>query len=519
MNKRRSSVLQALLALVTAAIVPMLACGLPSKGKGPTVVIISPADGSTVVAGQQVLIQSSASDGKGIARVELLANSVVVRADPPVEGTPTTFAIAQPWVPEAPGDVTIHVIAYNTADQASQPASITLHVAGGAAQATPTPGPTQTPVPDVTEEGGCTLNASYVADLTVPDNTVLQPGVAFVKSWRIRNSGTCDWDPGFQLVFVGGSQLGTPTSVAISATPSGATVDVTAQMVAPTEPGTYKSRWRMQSDQGQVFGSTVYALIVVPEPVTPTSTSEPTPTVTPTSTVVTATAQPGPDLDIADVIPASILEETGNWFEIQVAVRNNSTTLLPPTRLEGTFPPDGDTETVGIPVLDPGKVHIATLQYQITEPAYGDGTIRVDSEDVVHETNEDNNEVTLRIIVDPPDLIVSELTLNEGDLVNLDSTGVSDFSWTNDGGNYYLRPQAGAVAYIMAGVTGSAHYAQIDPLRFGAGDIPANDLAVGTIIAVRTDTNSRGFIRVETLDLSGGTIHIFWKIWDWPPSN
>ncbi|MCK4450047.1 MAG: hypothetical protein KAX26_05605, partial [Anaerolineae bacterium] len=179
MNKRRSSVLRALLALIVAAIVPMLACGLPSKGKGPTVIIISPADGSTVVAGQQVLIQSSASDEKGIAHVELLVNSVVVRADPPVEGAPTTFAIAQPWVPETPGDVTIHVIAYNTADQASQPASITLHVAKGAAQVTPTPGPTQTPVPDVTEESGCTLNASYVADLTVPDNTVLQPGVAF----------------------------------------------------------------------------------------------------------------------------------------------------------------------------------------------------------------------------------------------------------------------------------------------------------------------------------------------------
>ncbi|MBE9472114.1 MAG: hypothetical protein IMY75_08430, partial [Chloroflexi bacterium] len=176
-------------------------------------------------------------------------------------------------------------------------------------------------------------------------------------------------------------------------------------------------------------------------------------------------------------------------------------------------------ETVSIPVLDPGEVHIATLQYQITEPAYGDGTIRVDSEDVVHETNEDNNEVTLQIIVDPPNLMVSELTLNEGDFVNLDSTGASDFGWNNDGGNYYLRPQAGAVAYIMAGVTGSAHYAQIDPLRFSAGDIPASDLAVGTIIAVRTDTNSRGFVRVEMLNLGGGTIHIFWKIWDWPPSN
>jgi len=516
-NKRRSSVL---LALAAAAIIPALACGLPGEGQGPSVAIISPADGSTVIVGQQVLIQSSASDEKGIARVELLVNSVAVRADPPVDGTPTTFAIAQPWTPEAPGDVVIHVVAYNTEDRASHPTSITLHVVEGSAQITPTPGPTQTPVPDVTEEGGCTLNASYVADLTVPDDTVLQPGVAFTKSWRIRNSGTCDWGPGFQLVFVEGSQLGAAASVAIPATPSGATVDVTAQMMSPTEPGTYKSRWRLQSDQGQAFGSTIYVLIVVPEPVTPTSTSGPTPTVTPTPAVVTATAPPYyPDLDIADVKPASILEEVGDWFEIQVAVRNNSTALSPPTRLEGTFPPEGGTETVGIPVLDPGEVYIATLQYHITEPAYGDGTIMVDSEDVVHETNEDNNEVTLPVIVDPSNLRVSELTLNEGDVGNLDGIGASDFGGSNDGGSYYLRPQAGAVAYIMTGVIGSAHYAQIDPTQFDAGDIPASALAVGTIIAVRTDTGYRGFIRVETLDLSGGTIHIFWKIWDWPPSN
>ena len=278
MNKKRCSILWVLLALVAAAIIPALACGLPSESESPTVVIVSPADGSTVIAGQQVLVQSSASGEKGIARVELLVNSVVVRVDPPAEGTPTTFAIAQPWMPEAPGDVVIHVIAYDTDDQASVPTSITLHVVESAAQVTPAPGPTQTPVPDVTEESGCTLNASYVADLTIPDDTELEPGVSFVKTWRIRNSGTCDWDTGFQLAFVGGSQLGASASVAVPATPSGSTVDVAVQMVAPTEPGAYKSRWRMQSDQGQVFGSTVYALIVVPEPATPT----PTPTITPT---------------------------------------------------------------------------------------------------------------------------------------------------------------------------------------------------------------------------------------------
>ena len=518
MNKKISAILQAVLALAAAALIPVLACGPSSGGKGPTVVIISPADGSTVVVGQQVLVQSSASDEGGVARVELLVNSVVVRADSPAEGTPTTFAIAQPWTPKSPGDVVVHIVAYNTENQASLPTSITLHVVESAAQVTPISGPTQTPVPDVTEESGCTLNGSYVADLTVPDNTVLQPGVAFTKSWRIRNSGTCDWGTGFKLVFVGDSQLGGPASVAIPATLSGSAVDVALQMVAPSEPGTYKSRWRMQSDQGQVFGSTVYVLIVVPEPITSTPTLEPAPAITPSPTVITATVQPHPDLEIADVAPESISVEVGEWFEIQVAVRNGGIAPADSSTLEGVFPPDGVTETVDIPALDPGEVHIATLRYRIAEPAYGEATIRVGPEDAVDEVNEGSSEVTVQVAVDPPSLTVGELVLGEGDSVDLDHLGAYDFGWNDDGGGYALRPQADAVAYIviMEDVSDRAHYAQIDPTRFSADDIPALDLAVGAVIAVRTDTGHRGFLRVEALDARDCILSIFWEIWDWP---
>ena len=46
--------------------------------------------------------------------------------------------------------------------------------------------------------------------------------------------------------------------------------------------------------------------------------------------------------------------------------------------------------------------------------------------------------------------------------------------------------------------------------------IPASDLGTGAIIAARTDTGRRGFLRVEALDLSGGTVHLSWRVWDWP---
>ena len=46
------------------------------------------------------------------------------------------------------------------------------------------------------EEGGCTLRATFVADVTVPDDTVYDKEEDFVKTWRIRNSGTCRWEDG-----------------------------------------------------------------------------------------------------------------------------------------------------------------------------------------------------------------------------------------------------------------------------------------------------------------------------------
>ena len=53
------------------------------------------------------------------------------------------------------------------------------------------PAPTGTPAPDISDPGGCTLNASWVADVTVPDNTEFAPSTTFHKVWHVRNSGTC----------------------------------------------------------------------------------------------------------------------------------------------------------------------------------------------------------------------------------------------------------------------------------------------------------------------------------------
>ena len=152
---------------------------------------------------------------------------------------------------------------------------------------------TDTPVPDVSGPGGCTLNSAYVADVTVPDNTEFAPGEAFAKAWRVRNSGTCTWETGTRLVFVSGEPMDGAAAVDVPPVAPGSTTDVSVDLVAPAEPGTYRGNWQLRAPDGTGFGSVVYVQIVVPKPSTETPTPTQGVTVTPSSTpTVTLTITP-----------------------------------------------------------------------------------------------------------------------------------------------------------------------------------------------------------------------------------
>ncbi len=131
--------------------------------------------------------------------------------------------------------------------------------------------PTETEAPPVEGEGGCQLRAAYAGDVTIPDDTVISAGESFVKTWRIRNSGTCNWETGTELVAISGEALGTTERVAVPPTAPEGTAEVSVEMVAPEEPGTYRSNWQLEAPDGTRFGGTFYVQIVVEEePAPPT---------------------------------------------------------------------------------------------------------------------------------------------------------------------------------------------------------------------------------------------------------
>ena len=149
-------------------------------------------------------------------------------------------------------------------------------------QVLPTPAPSQpTPVPPA-----CIDGATGVADLSFDDKNmtappVLNPGQPFTKGWRIRNSGTCDWQIGYALSYVSGNtpaaQMGGQPIPLTRIVKPGETFDFNANLIAPIAPGTYQGFWQMQNLARQHFGETVWVGITVPGAPTPT----PAPTQTP----------------------------------------------------------------------------------------------------------------------------------------------------------------------------------------------------------------------------------------------
>jgi hypothetical protein len=97
--------------------------------------------------------------------------------------------------------------------------------------------------------------AQFVSDVTVPDGTAFNPGTAFTKVWRIRNIGSCSWNTGYSLVFVSGDRMQTSNVFPVpGVVHPGQVVDLSANFIAPSTPGRYRSNWMLSNLSGRTFG-------------------------------------------------------------------------------------------------------------------------------------------------------------------------------------------------------------------------------------------------------------------------
>jgi hypothetical protein len=170
-----------------------------------------------------------------------------------------------------------------------------LRTPAGFSTSTPGAAGSSTPSQLGTDES-CDNRADFIDDVSVPDNTNFDAGDSFIKIWRLRNSGNCRWTPAFLLTFIGGNRLDAPSSVTLSTeVPPGELVDLSLDMQAPNQSGTYQGFWKLRSPEGDFFGigpqgdQSFWVKIVVPAP--PTSETSPSPTSTYTASASPTTSE------------------------------------------------------------------------------------------------------------------------------------------------------------------------------------------------------------------------------------
>ncbi len=114
--------------------------------------------------------------------------------------------------------------------------------------------PPQTPLP--TKPSSYCDWATFAKDITVPDGTVFTPGTQFTKTWRLQNIGTCTWTSSYALVFSTGNNMGgsASTSAISGSVKPGQFVDISVNLTAPTDEGTYRGYWLLRNATGVLFG-------------------------------------------------------------------------------------------------------------------------------------------------------------------------------------------------------------------------------------------------------------------------
>ncbi|MBN2386518.1 MAG: hypothetical protein JXB85_05820 [Anaerolineales bacterium] len=139
-----------------------------------------------------------------------------------------------------------------------------------------TAGPTATPVTPIGLRPTATTqscdNYLFLGDVTIPDGTIMDPGVWMDKTWEIQNAGPCNWNSNYELVYAYGNvdawAATLPVGLAFDV-PWGDTIQITVSLEVPTEPGNYFAAFVLRNDQGINFGITLPLTVSIVVPGTP----------------------------------------------------------------------------------------------------------------------------------------------------------------------------------------------------------------------------------------------------------
>lgn len=112
------------------------------------------------------------------------------------------------------------------------------------------------------------LQATLVKHATYQDGCTVAAGQTIIKTWSISNSGNDPFPAGTKLIFLRGDHelsLEEEFPQEISLLEAGATADVSAVLIAPSQPGRYTIYFQLADSERNVFGPRLGADLVVAE--------------------------------------------------------------------------------------------------------------------------------------------------------------------------------------------------------------------------------------------------------------
>lgn len=98
--------------------------------------------------------------------------------------------------------------------------------------------------------------STFVADVTVPDGSLVGIGEEITKTWRLRNDGDAPW-VGLRLVRIGpcdgAAIIASSAGVPVQRTEPGEQVDLTVSVRASLTPGTSIAYWKLADADGHLI--------------------------------------------------------------------------------------------------------------------------------------------------------------------------------------------------------------------------------------------------------------------------
>ena len=127
-----------------------------------------------------------------------------------------------------------------------------------------TPEASQSPTPNGTSTPVICNAMEFVSDSSVPDGTQMTAGQEFVKTWKVKNTGTCTWSTAYNIIYGYNEKMGGQTTALTTEVAPNTEAEISITLKAPTKSGTYSGYWRLASNNGVPFGVFLSVVITVP---------------------------------------------------------------------------------------------------------------------------------------------------------------------------------------------------------------------------------------------------------------